>query len=58
MKQKPGYTPPHPLEGERIRINVLLDRESYDIAKKYGHNNVSAGLRQICKDFDKKNLSK
>lgn len=49
---RPGYQPPHPIEGKSVRINVILDQKSYDIAKKYGHNNISAGLRHVCKEYD------
>lgn len=52
-KSRAGYQPPHPIEGKSIRINVILDQKSYDIAKKYGHNNISAGLRYICKEYDR-----
>lgn len=58
MDAKKGYQPPHPIEGKRILINVYLDQRSYDIAKKYGHNNVSAGLRHICKEYDREIKSK
>lgn len=53
MTKKTGYKPPYPTEGESIRINVLIDQKTYNIAKKYGHNNISAGLRYICKEYDR-----
>jgi len=57
-KPRAGYQPPHPIEGKPVRINVILDQPSYDIAKKYGHNNISAGLRHICKEYDREIKSK
>lgn len=53
MTRRTGYEPPHPTEGKPIRINVLIDQKTYDIAKKYGHNNISSGLRYICKEYDR-----
>lgn len=52
-KPRAGYQPPHPIEGKPVRINVILDEKAYEIAKRHGHNNVSAGLRHICKEYDK-----
>ena len=57
-KIRAGYQPPHPIEGQPVRINVILDEKAYEIAKRHGHNNVSAGLRHICKEYDREVKSK
>lgn len=49
---RPGAGRPAEIEGAR-RVNVMLDAETIEAAKKIGAGNLSAGIRKAVKEVSK-----